>query len=112
MGAPQNAEIWVETGTSESLKIKRQNLLINEQPRVIKYFYNAITGETMYNPPNNPTKEGQPVHILTQDDLVKVCIKHLKIVQPYYKYTLTISIGYIHFVWLNIWCFSFSIVSC
>ena len=38
------------------------------------YFYNAVTGETTYRAPTNPTRDGFPVHIVKREELTKVTI--------------------------------------
>ena len=62
LGAPVDAEVWVETRTFEAK---------GDESR--KYFFNAITGDTTYNRPVNPNKEGGPVHIVRQEELSRVC---------------------------------------
>ena len=71
MAAPENAEIWVETHTNEVPKTK-QNNLNKEKTMEVSYFFNTITGETVYHAPTNPTKDGLPVHIVKHEELAKV----------------------------------------
>lgn len=77
MSAPKNAEIWVETCTSESRNISRnvrnKNVVVGERKVTVCYFYNAVTGETVYSSPaNTDSMKDGPVHIVKQEDLALV----------------------------------------